>query len=249
MAYTDYGTLAGWRTYSGIPIADISDSDGNTFLNQSIHQIIREASVLIVEELVTKEAQTGYYFPSYRYFFDADFASNGAIASPDATITVADIIVYEYDSTNLLLVDISNQIASINSLNNYFSLNSGYPTAGRSVYVTYRFGARRLNEMLGTSSIAQEAVYEFTTILALKKLRTIRLKKGISGWTAAGESVTKDENQYNMMLQNHLDRYSSLINRLKPMYIRAMKTFGGKRPDRLMLGGAPLTYGGHLEYQ
>jgi len=227
MAQESYGTVQGWRNFSGLDSTAITTARATIFLDQSIQQVTRECSQLIRDELTVRDGDTDYFFTRRRYLSDYE------TASPDAEIGTDDVKVYEFDSTNKILVDISAQVNGIDGLNCYYTLNTGYPTSNRQVYTTYRIVGQPLSELVGAGSVLQKAVYNFMTVLSLKELKLLRLKSGIISYTSGGETVTRSEADVDTMIEQHLSKYKSLINYCKPFYGRGMRTGSGHAYRRL----------------
>lgn len=243
MAFSDWGNVEDWRNWSGIDSSTINDAQASRFLTWSVQQVQREATQLIRDELVTKDGTSGYYFTRHRYFSDYE------MASPDASVGTDDVVVYEYDSTNRVLEDITSTVASIDGLNNYFTLQSGYPTSNRSVYATYRIIGRPLTEVVGLNSDGSHAVYSYMTLMALRELKRVRLLNGIISYTSGGETVTRDEKTFDDLVNQQQKDYEARISNLKPFYGRSMKTGNGgygNRQNRLSQQGPPYSFGGRL---
>lgn len=243
MSVSDWGSVPEWRNYSGITSTDIDDDQAQRFLTWAIQQVNKEATQLIRDELVTKDGTSNYFFTGRRYFADME------MASPDAEIGTDDVTVYEFDSEKGLLVDISAQVAAIDGLNCYFTLNSGYPTSNRSVYATYRIIGRPLTEIIGSGTETRYAVYQYMTVQALREIKRDRLKNGIITYTSGGETVTRDEKEFDNLVQVELDRYHQYISNIKPIYLRRMKTgYNHRRGIGLRNADPPYSHGGRLWY-
>ncbi len=237
MTNTNYCSLARFRAISGFDTNAVSDTTANLFLTQAHNQILREAYYKIRQESTTKNSNN-YYFLRNKYIADSNL---------DGTIGSADITVYEFDNTNSLWVDISNQVATIDGFNNYYTLNTGYPTQSRSVYTTYFIARQPLTELIGEGGVLEEAVCLYTEILTLKQLKTLRLKRGIVSWSSSGQSCQKSEADVNDLIKLKEQRYKSLISIIKPFIGHKARIGRGERP-RTVSTYAPITNNGRIEY-
>jgi len=243
MTITSYCTLARFRTITGLGSSVISDSVANEKITQAHYQILREGFVKISEELASKD-DNDRYFTEYRYIADGDL---------DGDVDTGDLLVYEYDSTNKLLVDISSQVASIDGLNNFFTLSTGYPTESRSVYVTYYISNRPIAQLKGDYSILEEAVARFAEQLCYATLKKTRMYDGVISWSAGDKTLTRDEKEFDAMVQKIMQRYNTLIQKIRPFYGKRARVGRGlsqRRGRRLqgMMYNEPLTHNGRLLY-
>ncbi len=239
MTVTSYCTLSRWRTLSGLSTTDVSDDDANEYITQAHYQLQREGFVRIIEEQVSKDSND-YYFVDYKYFADYDL---------DGSVDTDDIIVYEFDSDNKLLLDISDQVSTIDGLNNYFTLNSGYPRSSRQVYINYSIVNRPVTELIGTNGLFEEAVSEYTTYLALKKLKMLRMSRGIITWTSAGQTVTRGEKEFDEMVSERLKRYNAVINKIRPFFGKKTRVGRGTvERRRNTYQHEPLTHHGRITF-
>lgn len=241
MTITSWCTLTRFRTLSGLSSTDISDDDANLFITQAHTQVKRQGFVKIRDEQVSKD-DNDRYFVEGKYFADSDI---------DGSVDTGDITLYEYNPTTKLLTDISVGVDNIDGLNNYFTLATGYPTDDDyQVYVTYWISRQPITELVGEGSILESAVSDWATILSFKRIKTLRLKRGIISWNSGGQNINRSEKDFDDMVEVHKKRYNVLINRVKPFYGRKVRVGRGavrrfRGPERY---NEPLTTNGKLNF-
>lgn len=135
MVYTDKAQI---RRITNITISDISDSDMDNLILDSVAQLNSDINTRVVRERVesidlTREnkidgSNTTYYVKNWKEKYIADMNDSG-------TITIADIIVYQVASDG---TETTPTISSIDSVNGKFVMASA-PASGVSLYVTYEW--------------------------------------------------------------------------------------------------------------
>jgi hypothetical protein len=232
-----YATKAEFRTETGLLPKDISDTDLDHFLTLGAKQIKREAYVWVREQVLTPDQNDRYFFTYGGRGMASIFTTIGmggtvtgnfylADSALDSSLDANDIEVYEWDSTNNLLVDISDQIDDVNQLNNYFTLNSGYPTQNRQVRVTWWYCGKRFDEIKDYELKYAEIYYAM--YLWSKKRLTFLLKSGVTSFTLGKQTVNREIDDFEKMVEKYKMLYDKLINYIKPFVGKYMRMNRGR---------------------
>ena len=231
-----YCTEDEWREFTGFTNqGDFPSATVLRHLENATEQIKKDAFHMMRWELVVKDS-SGRYFTQRRYWANRYGRDATAITINCGEVSKYDIEVYEVDSTSSVAAALAMQgtrrnrliykipysaITEIDSLNCFFELSDGYPTvATRQIYVTYWVVGKPLEEL---DYELKRACIESTTILALKQLKTRRMKKGTVTYTLGKQTITRDEASFDEMIKDHQKQYDNWINWFKPFVGRRMK--------------------------
>lgn len=219
-----YITESRFRNLSGFTNqADLPSNTLERILIEATEQCKRDGFGHQREELVTDD-DDGRYFPRFKYFAHKFGRKNAS-----TLVTAEDLTVYEAETTTTIatqlyaatsqrrvLHNISHAIDEVDSFNNYFTLQSGYPTNNRQVVLTYWYVGKPMDELVGVDKPLEQACFEQTLLRVLKWYRDKRLKKGTTTLTLGGQTISKDENSFKELLKDHYEAYHSIIKNIKP---------------------------------
>jgi len=223
---TRFREMTGYTNQLDLPSADL-----NRFLLEATEQVKRDAFIMRREELVTADSE-GRYFPLSGYF-----ANKYGRSFNTGKVTAEDLTVYETDTASTvgtaiygttvvrqrrIKYNISHAIDEVNLENNYFTLQSGYPTNNRQVRLTYCYVGKPMAELVGIERPLENACIEMTNIIFLRWLRDRRLKKGTTTLTLGSQTIAKDEDAVKDLINNHYEKYHLQINWMKPLRTRAV---------------------------
>jgi len=241
-----YCTDTEWREFTGFTNQnDFPSSEMTTHLKNATEQVKKDGFHMVRWELATKDSNDRY-FTMRKYWGNRYNRDNADMSLIAGTVQKYDIEVYEADVTssvasalmlqgtrvNRLMYRIPySAITEIDPLNCFFKLSSTYPTSNRQVFVTYWAVGKPLDEL---AYELKRACIEMTTILALKKLKTKRLKKATVTYTLGKQTITRDEKTFDDLVADHRKEYDSWIRWLKPFVgrrvrIGRMETEDGRR--------------------
>jgi hypothetical protein len=228
-----YCTEDEWREYTGFTDqVDFPSNEVITHLENATEQLKKDAFFMVRWELVTKDSE-GRYFTARKFWANRYGVNTKETEIVHGTVTKYDLQPYEVDRVgsfsaslalytsqiNQILYPIPNgAVTEIDPLNCWFKLSSDYPTASRQVVVTYWVVGKPLDEL---SYELKMACMEKTTILALQKLKTKRLKLGTVSYTLGKQTVTRDETIFDAMVKQHIDEYDK--------WVRWFKAFIGRK--------------------
>lgn len=232
-----YCTEDEWRNYTGFTNQNDFPSDElEHHLTNATEQVKKDCFHMVRWEFVTKDSSSRY-FTQRRYWGNRYGAyDDGQTQIIHGEMTKYDLQVFEADVTssvasslwlqgsrnNRLMYQIPYEaITYVDPLNSFFILDSDWPSvSSRQIYVNYWVSGKPLD------SIAYElrrACMEMTTILALMKLKTKRLKKGTVSYTLGKQSITRDEHIFDEMVRMHKDEYMKWCGWIKPFIGRKVR--------------------------
>jgi len=229
-----YCTEVEWREYTGFTnTSDFPSSEVKNHLENATEQVKKDGFHMIRWELVTKDSSSRYFvqgrYFANRYLNTQRPISHGVVTKYDIDVFEADItsnvasaLFLEGTRTNRLQYQIPpDGVTEIDALNGFFKLSSAYPTTtSRQIYVTYWMVGKPLTEL---DYELKRACMEYTTILALNKLKTKRLKRGTVSFTLGKQTVTRDENVFDELINQHKKEYQKWIQWLRPFVGRRAK--------------------------
>lgn len=232
-----YCTEDQWREYTGFTNQyDFPSADVIRHLENATEQVKKDAFYMVREEFVTKDSE-GRYFTQKPYWgnrYGRDAQST--FQTIHGEVTKYDIELWEGDSVSSISSSFSLQrgrqhrlmyripyeaITEIDPKNGFFKLSSSYPTeSSRQIYVTYWAVGKPLEEL---KYELKRACFEMVTILALKKLKTKRLKKGTTQYTLGKKTIIRDEDTFDKLIDQHKQEYHKWIRWIKPFIGRRAK--------------------------
>jgi hypothetical protein len=224
-----YCTETEWRDFTQL----VNQSDFPTSmiiqcLEDATEQVKKDGFYFVQKEHVTADSE-GRYFTSRRYFANAYSREDRSIKIRHGIITKYDITVWESEGIsasassifvvgarrNMLMNKLPySAITEIDPINGYFKLASGYPTSSNKQVLVSYYACGKAMEDIGYE--LKRACIEMVTILALKKLKTKRLKKGTVSYTLGKQTITRDEAVFDALVDNHKKEYESWINWFRP---------------------------------
>lgn len=233
---TYYCTEDEWRNESGFTdTSDFPSTEVIIHLENATEQIRKDAQHMVRWELVTKDSNSRY-FTSRRYWGNRYGRDDSSVQIICGEVTKYDLEIYEADVTSSVAASLALQgsrvnrlmykipydgIDEIDSLNCFFKLTSDWPSASsRQIYTTYWVVGKPLDEL---NYELKRACIEMTTILALKKLKTKRLKRGTVSYILGKQTITRDENAFDEMIKQHYDEYDKWIRWCRPFIGRRVK--------------------------
>jgi hypothetical protein len=230
-----YCTEDDWREFTGFTNQnDFPSSEVLRHLKNATEQVKKDGFYMVRWELVSKDSE-GRYFTQRKYWgnrYDRDNKDMELIAGE---VQKYDLEVYEADTTSSIASSLMLQgtrinrlmyripydaITDFNPLNCWFKLSSDYPTSNRQIFVTYWVVGKPLDEL---QYELKRACIEMTTILALQKLKTKRLKKATVSYTLGKQTITRDENTFDEMIKQHKKEYENWIKWFKPFIGRRVR--------------------------
>lgn len=231
-----YCTEDDWREFTGFTNQhDFPSATVLRHLENATEQIKKVAFHMVRWEMVTKDS-SGRYFTQRRYWANRYGRDADAITINCGEVSKYDIQVFEADVTSSVAAALALQgtrinrlmykvpysaITEIDPLNCFFKLASGYPTdSSRRIYVTYFAVGKPLDEL---NYELKRACIEAVTILALKQMKTRRMKKGTVTYTLGKQTITRDEASFDEMVKDHQKQFDEWINWFKPFIGRRMK--------------------------
>ena len=221
-----YCTETEWRDYTGFTnTSEFSSAAVATHLENATEQIKKDAFHMVRFELVTKD-DSNRRFTARRYWGNR-YGRDTSIRHD--LITKYDLQVWEADTTSSVAASLALQgtrinrlmypipyegITEIDPLNCFFKLSDDYPTqSNRQIYVTYWVCGKPLDEI---NYDLKRACFEYTTYLALKKLKTKRLKSGIVSYTMGKQTVNRDEKAFDELIKSHYEEYHKWTKWFRP---------------------------------
>jgi len=233
---TYYSTETQWRDYTGFTdTSDFPSSEVEEHLKNSTEQVKKDSFHMVRFELVTKDSDDRY-FTQRRYWANRYGRDDEAMEIVHGDVSKYDIEIYEADVTSSVAASLALQgtrinrlmyhipyegVTDIDPLNCFFELSDDYPTDdARQIYITYWVSGKPLNEL---KYELKRACQEMTTILALKKLKTKRLKLGTTTQTLGKQTITRDEKAFDDMIKTHKEEYQKWIQWCRPFIGRRMK--------------------------
>lgn len=228
---------------------DLPSDTLKRFLVEATEQVKRDAFCMQREELVTKDSE-GRYFPAFKFFANkyGRSVNTGQVTAEDLTVYEAETSVtittqlYAATSSRRILHNISSAIDTVDPFNNYFTLQSGYPTSNRQVVLTYTYCGKPLSEIIGYDKPLEQATIEQTIIKVLKWYKDKRLKKGTTTITLGSQTINRDETAFDELVKSHYDKYHEIINYIKPFKGRIFTIGRGSLINR------PKAYAGGYKY-
>lgn len=195
-------------------------------LKDATEQVKKDGFYMVRSELVTKDSNDRYW-TARKYWADRYNRNDTAIPISNGIIDKYDLIVMEaetvsstagsllgYGQANVIFYQIPyDAIIQVDGFNCFFKLSSEYPTQNRQIYVTYWVANKPIEEL---HYALQRACIEMTTILMFKKLKTKRMKKGTIQFTLGKQTIIRDEESFDKMVQDHYQEYHKWINWFKP---------------------------------
>ena len=217
---TGYCTEAEWRAKYGFSQADESTEQFETDLKEAMFEVRKRGFHLARERLIFIDGNKRAFLP-YQWMGDGNM---------DGSITVADILLYKLSSDGRILDTVStDNVTSIDAYNNFLQFDTSYTTTTQH-YVTYYACGKPLDEL--TVDWLKRAVMAMVTLLMLQRLRQLRLIKGTSGWSAAGVTVTKNEQDYDEMKNDANNVLKQYVDWIKPLVFRNIRTGTGTGDNR-----------------
>lgn len=230
-----YCTETQWREFTGFTNQnDFPSSEVATHLKNATEQVKKDGFHMVRQELVTKDS-SGRYFTQRKYWGNRYNRDNADMSLIAGTVQKYDIEVWEADTTSSVASALMLQgtrvnrlwyripysaVTEIEPLNCWFKLSSSYPTSGRQVFVTYWAVGKPLDEL---KYELKRACIEMVSILALKKLKTKRLKKATVTYTLGKQTITRDEATFDDMVADHKKEYENWIKWFRPFIGRRVK--------------------------
>ncbi|NCC41874.1 MAG: hypothetical protein EOM21_21180, partial [Gammaproteobacteria bacterium] len=219
-----YSDVESFRQFSGfVNPSDFPQSDVEYFLSRATEQVKKDGFYKVRYERAAKDSQ-GRYFTARKWWGNRYGAARNEQTQIDhGTISKYDIEVVEMDSTSSATASIYrlggrvnrivtkipyDGIVEVDSLNGYFKLSDEYPRDGKQVFVTYYISGKPLEEI---SDELEQACNEWAMVLALRKLKDTRLYNGVVSFTQGRQTINRDENEFDLMVQQHIDRYKKWI--------------------------------------
>jgi len=232
-----YCTEDEWRSYSGFTDqTDFPSSEVQEHLRHATEQIKKDGFYMVRWELVSKDSY-GRMFTARRYWgnkygtgIDDTSIIHGVISKYDIEVYEADVfssvtasLALEGSRINRLMYPIPyDGITDFDPMNCWFILDPKYPTvAGRQIYVTYWVCGKPIGEI---TYELKRACMEYTTILALRKLKTKRLKMGTVSFSLGKQTITRDERIFDDMLEQHMKEYHKWVQWFRPFIGRRLRT-------------------------
>ncbi len=233
---TTYCSEDDWREFTGfVNQNDFPSSEVVRHLKNATEQVKKDGFHMTRYEFVTKDSN-GRYFVQGRYFadrygFDSEITMKtvvGEINKYDIQVFEADVISSVASSlwlqgsrANRLMFPIPyDAVIEIDALNSFFKLSSDYPTSNRQIFVNYWMVGKPLADIVYE---LKRACIEYTTILALMKLKTKRLKKGTTQFTLGKQTIIRNEIEFDKMIKSHTDEYNKWIRWFRPFVGRRAK--------------------------
>lgn len=231
-----YCTETEWREFTTLTNqSDFPSSMILQCLSDATEQVKKDAFYLVQKELVTKDSEDRY-FTARRYWGNGYGKENLAVNINHNQVTKYDIDVWEAENIGVSLPVVYavgasrsqivtripySAITEIDPINCYFKLSSDYPTSSsKQILVSYNVSGKMLEDVLYE---LKRACIEMTTILAYKKLKTKRLKKGTVSYTLGKQTVQRDEKTFDDLVKSHYDDYHSWINWIRPFIGRRVR--------------------------
>jgi len=231
-----YCTETEWREFTQLTNqSDFPSSMILQCLEDATEQIKKDAFYYVQYEQVNKDGESRY-FTSKKYWGNAYSREDKALKIKHGQITKYDIEVWEAEGISsspgslLTIGPRRNQIITripydgidfIDPINCYFELTSDYPTlSNKQVLVSYYVSGKPIADI---GYELKRACIEMTTVLALKKLKTRRLKKGTVSYTLGKQTIQRDEETFDKLVVSHMDEYHKWINWFKPFIGRRAK--------------------------
>ncbi len=214
-----YITISKFRQDSTFSTAEISDTIITDFINRGARTLRDECYILRRREYIGKTTVDGedrYYF-SHQYLADDNL---------DGTVNKDDIKVEEINSDGTIENDITAQVASIDLIDGYFTLNSGYPTSGANIYVTYRWTRYPITDSQVTSEL-EELNYCYAMEYAIRYQMTRAFKRGVSSQSTSGFSINRDYNTFKDLMKDQIERKMELLGKYKPRRVVLWKGNSG----------------------
>lgn len=223
-----YCTEDDWREWSGYTDQlDFPSSEIKVHLENATEKVKKDGFHKIRWELTVRDGKRRQFL-SKKFLANAYGTSRQNTRINHGVVTPYDIEVWEADIVSSISAAFVLQGGRINKLmyriptraiefmdpiNGYFIMSDEYPTPERRVFVTYYICGKPLEEIQYELKMA---TMEYTTILALRKLKDKRLKKGTTNFTLGSKTIVRNEIEFQKLLDQHLNRYMTWINWFKP---------------------------------
>ena len=218
----EYASVQDFRMQTGFSQTDVSDEKVKWYLQEAYNHILHEGYVFIrgdlLNKMTTPTGETRFYF-NYRYIADGDLNN---------LVDKNDLKVFEYD--NFTETDITAQVASLNVLQGFITLNSGYPTSGKSVKAQYYIANRPLEEL---QFELKEASINSANWLVMREMGLNFTKKGVVSYSVDGISVSKTKSEFDKVMAEYERKYQYYIWIIKPMYVRGFKVGAYEAPTTI----------------
>lgn len=240
-----YCTETEWRDFTQLTNqSDFPSSMIISCLTDATEQIKKDAFYYIEREYTTPDS-SGRYFTFKKFWGNAYSMDSNALDIRCGNVTKYDIIVWDAENIatspaglyitgtrrNQIIKQIPySAITEIDPLNGYFKLSSEYPVSGHQVLVSYWVVGKPLDSL---AYELKRACIEMTTILAYRKLKTKRLKKGTVQYTLGKQTITRDEATFDKLVDDHKKEYENWIRWFRPFIgrkvkIGRMETYGSR---------------------
>ena len=224
-----YSTVAEFRTHSGFTNpSDFPQSDVEYALSKSTEQVKKDGFYKVRYEYTVKD-DSGRYFTARKWWGNRYGAARDEKTQiVHGTITKYDLEVVEIDSTSSTAASIYNlggrvnrivtpisydNILSVNSLNGYFTLSDDLPSSGKQIYCTYYISGKPLEEI---SYELEQACNEWAQVILLRRLKDDRMYNGVVSFNIGRQTINRDEQEFNALIEKHVQLYHSWINFFKP---------------------------------
>lgn len=231
-----YCTEKEWREHSGLfDQSDFPSNEIQVHLRNATEKVKKDGFHMVRWEFVTSDSE-GRYFLARRFLANRYGRDTDVITIHHGQVTKYDIEVYESEAHSTAASNIMfggarradliygipyEAITEIDPVNGYFKLAPGYPTdVNRRIYATYWIVGKPLEEI---GYELKMACVEMTTIYALKRLKTKRLKKATTSYSLGKQSITRDEQAFDEMIKEHQKEYERWINWFRPFIGRRAK--------------------------
>lgn len=232
-----YSDVETFRLFSGfVNPSDFPQTDIEYFLSRATEQVKKDGFYKVRYERAAKDS-SGRYFTARKWWGNRYGASRDEQTQIiHGTISKYDLEVVEMDSTSSATASIHglggrvnrivnripyDAITEVDSLNSYFKLTDDYPSDGKQIFVTYYICGKPLEEI---SYELEQACNEWAIVLTLRKLKDTRLYNGVVSFTQGRQTINRSEEDFDKLVQMHVDRYHKWINFFKPFIGKRVKT-------------------------
>lgn len=239
-----YCTEDDWRNFTTFTNSyDFPSSVVTAAIADATEQIKKDGFYMIRQELVTKNSDKEYYI--IKRFLANKYKRNDDIPIINGTVTKYDMeffyldsdsvsasaSIYNFGKYNFRYKEIPfDDVTFLDPVNCYFKLDTAYDE--KQIYVTYWVSGKPLHEL---SYELKMACIEMTTILVLKKAKTLRLKDGTVNYTLGKQTISRDEKVFDEMLKEHKVEYEKWITWFKPFIGKRVRIGRMETRDRTRL--------------
>jgi hypothetical protein len=236
-----YADETAFRNKSGFTnTSEIPSDTVKRFLLESTEQVKKDGFKRVVEELVSHDSY-GRYYPRRKYFANAYGPSyqTGMITTRDIQVAEAETAstvtsnLYTRAHMYRVIWDINQGIDQIDPYNNFFTLRAGYPTNNRQVVVSYWYCGKPMNQI--TAELEQACIQD-AIIRTLMWLKDQRLKKGTVSLSLGKQTVTRDENAFNELVEYHRREYWHWLDWFRPFTGKPVRVGRGSPQSNVMRG-------------